>query len=483
VAGVPCPLQAMARTRPDAPAIVAPHQILSYADFDRLATASARNFLRTGLGEGGVVGLALPPGAVYPVLLYGAWRSGIVACPLNTRFPIQYILDTLRRIGCRTLMTPYGPSATTVQGRLYALAPGDIVPAKAVGASREGDAWALPLERPAAIVLTSGSSGPPKAALQAFGNHWNAALRANANMPLGEDDRWLLSLPLYHVAGLGVLFRCIAAGAASVIPGANEHTAEAIAKYGVTHVSLVATQLHRLMQSPSGLAALRRLKAILLGGSAIPEGLLRRAKEAGLPVHTSYGLTETAAQITATAPGDPVECLLTSGRPFAPDTVRINDAGVIEVGGPTLFMGYVTEGGLEKPFTEDGWFATGDRGAFTDDGCLRVLGRCDNMFVSGGENIQPEEIEDVLCRHEAVLRAVVVPAPDPEYVQCAVAFVSLRPDAALDPEALAAHLRRQLPPYKVPKRFYAWPEGVAPPDEKLKRAPFMEQAARLATAR
>jgi len=479
VAEVPCPLQAMAAARPDEPAIVAPHQIFTYREYDRLAGVGAQHLRQVGLGEGGVLGIALPPGSVYPVLLYAAMRSGLVACPLNTRFPIQYILDTLRRIGCRTLVTPYGPSATTVQGRLYSLTPRDIVERPPRRDEVAGPCTIL-LEGPATIVLTSGSSGAPKAALHAYGNHWASAQRANANMPLTPGDRWLLSLPLYHVAGLGVVFRCLAAGAAVVIPGANEGVAESVYKYQVTHLSLVATQLHRLMQQPGSLNLLRGLKAILLGGSAIPEGLLRRAQAEGLPIYTSYGLTETAAQITATAPGDGVERLLSSGRPLAEDTVRINSEGLIEVSGDSLFMGYVSEKGLEKPFTGDGWFTTGDRGAWDEEGYLKVLGRRDNMFISGGENIQPEEIEEALCKHPDVLRAVVTPAPHPEFVQCPVAFVSLRGAAPLDEAALGASLRAQLPPYKIPKRFYPWPEEMAPVDEKIKRAPFIELAARLA---
>jgi O-succinylbenzoic acid--CoA ligase len=209
----------------------------------------------------------------------------------------------------------------------------------------------------------------------------------------------------------------------------------------------------------------------------MPASFLRAAAAAGVRVHTSYGMTEMATQIATTRPGDGMELWLSSGRPLAPNTLRIAPDGEIEVGGETLFLGYWEQGGLRRPLTPDGWFRTGDLGALDAAGYLRVTGRRDNMFVSGGENVQPEEIEAALLRVPGIVRAVVVPAPHAEFGQTPVAFVAWD-HAPPGADALRAALAGELPRFKVPKQFYAWPHADCGPDDKPRRADFAARAAR-----
>lgn len=467
-----CPLQEAAELHPIAPAIIAPHRTYTYAEYHAAAAAADRNLRKSGLGEGGVLAIALPPGTPYPILLLAAFRLGITALPLNTRFPAQHIIDTLKRVGCRSIVTPYGASLTTLQGRLYALAPRDLIPEQPAHPAQH---YAMNKDLPALIVLTSGSTGAPKAALHSFGTLWHSARRANANIPVEQGDRWLLSLPLFHVAGIGVVLRCLAGSGAVVLAGSNEGLLDAIQKYEVTHVSLVATQLHRLLRQPTGPRVLRGLKAILMGGSAMPQALLREAHDEGLQLATSYGLTETASQITATRAGDSFEHLLTSGRALDPGTIRVGEGGQVEVCGGSLFLGYAGATGIFRPYLADGWFATSDTGYFDAEGYLHITGRSDNVFISGGENIQPEEIEQALLEHNGVAQAMVVPAPHPEFVQAAVAFVEMR-DAIPPPEAeLQSFLKQRLPPYKVPRRILLWPVGENT-DMKVRRQDFIKLA-------
>jgi O-succinylbenzoic acid--CoA ligase len=299
--------------------------------------------------------------------------------------------------------------------------------------------------------------------------HQNA-LQSNRNIELHPGDAWALSLPLFHVSGLGVVFRCIAGEAAIVIPGPDEDIPEACVKYRITHLSLVATQLYRLLQSGSGLNALRKTKAILLGGSAMPESLIRAAIDNRLPVHTTYGMTEMASQITTTRPNESVEALLTSGRPLDPNAVKLAPDGEILVRGECLFKGYV-EGDHTFIHLIDGtWFATGDRGAFNAKGCLTVFGRKDNQFISGGENIQPEEIEKFLTLLDGVEQAVVVPVTDEEFGQRPVAFVKPEGHYTIDGRTIAEALARHLPGYKIPRSFYPWPDHLPEGGIKVSRA-------------
>jgi O-succinylbenzoic acid--CoA ligase len=327
------------------------------------------------------------------------------------------------------------------------------------------------LNAPETILFTSGSSGQPKAALHTFGNHYYSASGSNHNLPVMETTRWLLVLPLYHVGGLAILFRCFLHGGTVVMPTSHRQIAEAITDFQVTHVSLVATQLQRLLDIPF---RADQLEAILLGGSAIPPQLLQTAHAAGWPVHVSYGSTEMASQISTTPPGAGLDTLFTAGYVLPHRAIRIARDGQIWVNGPTRFQGYVEGEHLRIPFDEQGWFATGDRGRFDADFRLHVEGRFDNMFISGGENIQPEEIETALRRLHGIVEAVVVPVPDPEFGFRPVAFIQST-DGGMKPEHWMRGLEDVLPRFKIPRVYHLWPDDIKR-DMKIDRSIFQHRA-------
>ncbi len=470
---VVCPIADAAERRPGSLALVTSHRQLTYRQYHRYCAGTIGNLERAGLGEGDLLAIALPNGVQYPIILMALLRMGAIGCLLNTKLPIQGLLRALESVNCTDLVSPYGVSHTSELGRLYSLSPAALVD------EREQPAGPVTVneDQPATIFFTSGSTGEPKPVLHTYANHYRNAQASNANILLEPGDCWLVSLPMHHVAGVSILFRCALAGAAVAFPRPQEPVHAAIARYGVTHVSLVATQFYRLLGQPEAVASLRRLKAILLGGSAVPRPLIDQARELGLPVRLSYGLTEMASQVTATAADDSCEEMFSSGRPLRPDTVRIGAEGEIEVRGPALFAGYVRDGALHRPLTPDGWFRTGDTGRVDDAGCLHVTGRRDNMFVSGGENIQPEEIEQCLCNVDGIEQALVVPVDDPEFGFVAVAFVKSSNSAAFSPRRLREALAADLPRYKLPKLFLAWPEAATQEGMKVDRRAFQKIAA------
>ena len=460
-----CPINAAAEERPGSLALLTSHRQLTYRDYDRICAATLENIQRAGLRTGDLLAIALPNGVQYPIIFMALMRLGAIACPVSVKLPIRALLRKLEAVHCKDIVSPYGISHTSDVGRLYSLSPAALVD------ERECDPGRATLDenQPASIFFTSGSTGEPKPVLHRYGNHYRNAEASNANIALKPNDRWLVALPMYRVAGVSVLFRCAIARAAAAIPRPREALGEALVRYEATHVSLVATQLYRLLEQPSSVDALRRMKAILLGGSAVPESLVERAHGLGLPIHVSYGLTEMASQAATTPTGASIECLRSSGAPLRPDTVRISATGEIEVRGPALFEGYVRDGALERPLTADGWFPTGDLGWMDAEGRLHVAGRRDNMFVSGGENIQPEEIERHLCAIPGVVRAVVTPVNDPEYGSVGVAFVQTDGGAHFSPRHLREKLCEELPRFKVPKAFLVWPDHLRHLDVKASR--------------
>jgi O-succinylbenzoic acid--CoA ligase len=309
--------------------------------------------------------------------------------------------------------------------------------------------------------------------LHTLGNHYYSALGSNANIKLDPGDRWLHSLPLHHVGGISILFRVLLSRTTLALPETTAPLGESITLLEATHISLVATQLRRMLAEddvPAG------LKAILMGASAMPPGLIHEAHSRGLPLHTSYGQTEMASQVSATVPDASLEQLKTSGCVLPHRELRVDEDGEILVRGETLFTGYVEGDKIIRPLDADGWFHTKDLGRQTSDGSLIVHGRKDNLFISGGENIQPEEIEEAFLDLPGVSEAVVVDIPDPEFGYRAVAFVRCAgTDTSMN---LQEELYRVLPRFKVPKTIHAWPAD-APEGMKVDRSFMRDRALRL----
>lgn len=460
------PVHVAAKRGPDELAVVSGDVPWTYREFDARVDRCAQWLRQLECEQGDRIALAMANSPECLVALFAIFRCGMTACPMSTRIPDAALEESLKKVGARHVLVDV---PRKLNGVLEAPV-SDWVDREV--SSEKLDSAAFAPADPALILFTSGSSGTPKAAAHGFSALVANAQASNENISVMPGDRWLLSLPLLHVGGLGIAFRCLLANGTVAIPLPDESFADSLARYKVTHLSLVATQLYRLLRDGADLSG---LKAILLGGSAIPESLIRDATERGLPIYTSYGLTEMASQVTTTRPGDGIDALLTSGKPLRDDTLSISSEGEILVRGDSMFRGYLEEDVLVRPLTSDGWFATGDLGALDAHGTLRVTGRRDNLFISGGENIQPEEIEAALCAIDGIEAVTVVPRPDPEFGQRPVAFVRMAaglPDA----EAIKKELEKTLPRFKLPVEIYPWPEDLVETGIKASRAAFRDRA-------
>lgn len=463
-----------AKKYPAETALLSGKKRLTFQELSEWAEGIAIRLKWARVSKGERVGLILSDDWQELIFMLALMRIGAVACPISHRFPLPTLKELLHHISCKFYIAPEGTPP--------------IDPDIFDSDKRYLDAYAffarnfkaseptLSLDQPATILFTSGSSGTPKAVLHSYGNHYWSAQGSNENIPLERGDRWLLSLPLYHVSGMGIIFRCLLSGATLVIPQREESLEEAILKYQITHLSLVTTQLYRLLQKEDLLQRLKTIKAILLGGSAFPSSLLDQAYQKGLPIHTSYGLTEMASQV-ATTPSDlPENKRGTSGKVLPCREICIAEDGEILVRGKTLFQGYVDGEKIDRPLTKEGWFPTGDLGEIDAEGYLSVQGRKDNLFISGGENIHPEEIELALSNLAGIEQSRVVPIADKEFGYRPVAF--LKTTQPFDPKKIRSELEKTLPRFKIPITFYAWPNtenaGI-----KTGRSYFIELARQL----
>ncbi|MCS6191825.1 o-succinylbenzoate--CoA ligase [Shewanella baltica] len=308
--------------------------------------------------------------------------------------------------------------------------------------------------RPANVILTSGSSGFPKAAVHCLANHIANAEGARSLIALEQGDAWLLSLPLFHIGGLAILNRCALVGATVVMPDQALSLSQQINQDKLTHLSLVPAQLSKLLADTS--SKLITIKALLLGGGAVSLDLLAELKLRNIASYTSYGMTEMSSQITtgrALSDGS-------SGKLLPKRELKIEDR-VIWVRGECLFMGYLTDKGIEKPLDADGWFYTKDRGEWDENGNLHILGRVDNMFICGGENIQPEEIEAALKQHPQIDDAIVFAIPDAQFGNLPAAILrgSLTHLTESIANELELFLADKIARFKRPRQYYVWPEN------------------------
>jgi O-succinylbenzoic acid--CoA ligase len=459
----------------DQSALISHAREMNYREYYRKISDTAERIKMAGFYKGEIAPIFASPSPEYQILLQALWYSRIIALPLNTRWPPALLQKQLHRLGCKRIIVGEGFENLSLIEKAEQLKLESLVPLSSTDLSEfDGRKKTFDTEQPATIIFTSGSSGDPKAALHTLGNHYYNALGSNQNIPFGPGDRWLLSLPLYHVGGLAILFRAMLGGGAVVIPEKTSDLENAIRKYKPSHISLVPTQLYRLLQKNEIVEELRKMKAILLGGGAISDYLIRQAVENGLPIHTSYGSTEMASQIATTRMGDSPEKLWTSGKILPFRELQISFDGEILVKGRPLFQGYRDGERISRATDAEGWFHTGDLGFLDEDGYLTVTGRKDNLFISGGENIQPEEIERTILKIAGVIDAIVVPVKNEEFGERPVAFIKMEQGNAADFSRIKNYLEKELPRYKIPDYFFPWPEDFGGGEMKLKRKKFAE---------
>ncbi|MCM2272978.1 MAG: AMP-binding protein, partial [candidate division Zixibacteria bacterium] len=292
----------------------------------------------------------------------------------------------------------------------------------------------------------------------------------------GPTDRWLLSLPLYHVGGIGILVRGMLSGGTVVLNEIGMALSDMIHTDGITHLSVVSTQLREIVTTArQRKLAFPTLKAVLLGGGPTSPAIISEAIDLGLPLHTSYGLSEAASQVTTTAPGESALALQTSGKLLPGRELRISDDGEILIKGETLFQGYLESDSLRLPVDSLGWFHTGDLGYLDGKGDLHVTGRKDNMFISGGENIYPEEIEALLKECDGVIDAIVVPVDSEKWGKRPVAFVRFQNCTEHSQKELRDQFAAKAPKFKIPDHMFPWPVE-APTGLKIGR-PYLRDLA------
>ena len=371
----------------------------------------------------------MPPGPDWPALVQHIWADGAAIFPIDHRLPEPDVQALLLAAKPTLVIGPEGEHR-----------PPD-------GRSADPDV--------AVIVATSGTAGRPKL-VQFDRNAIDAAVASSAlALDAGPADRWLCCLPVAHIGGLLVLMRAVLLGAPvsvhvqfDVEPFAMEPR--------MAFTSIVPTMLGRLVDAGVDLSHFR---AVLVGGGPVPEELVAKAREGGANVVSTYGLTESCGGVVH------------DGRPLPGTRVRLGPDDEIQLNGPTLMLGYRDDPeATTRAFTEDRWLRTDDAGVFDGEGRLAAVGRLDDVVLSGGEKIWPDEVEAALRHHLKVADVAVRGRPDSEWGTRVVAFVvPSDPDDPPSLESLRDVAAQRLPRYKAPQELVLVDELPRTPLGKVRR--------------
>lgn len=412
-------LHRASRSTPTVTAVETPEEELSYTELLTAACAGAAELKERGARRGERVAIALPPGADFAVALHACFLLGAVAVPVDLRLTASE-RDHVAGGALVLVAEPLARGASRRSGRVE----GNDSEVLTVARTHDLDATC-------AVIYTSGTTSAPRPVELTYGNFLWSALGSGVALGVDPAERWLCpALPVSHVGGLSILVRSAIYGTTAVIHERfdTQRALTALMEHDITLVSLVSTTLSRLLDA--GLCNPPRLRYALTGGGPVPDGLLERAREAGVPVALTYGLTEACSQVT------------TNGPPLFCTRVSI-ERGEIVVAGPTVARGALAA---------DGRLHTGDLGYLDDHGHLHVSGRVSDTIVSGGENVSPSEVEGVLESHPSISEAAVVGRPDDRWGEMVVAIVLPTEGVTVEEDDLRAYCAARLAPFKVPKR-------------------------------
>jgi len=459
---------------------------MTYRELGDRAARWAAVFTARGIGKGDRVAFLGENQPAFVEVLFGAARVGVVFVPVNTRLAAPEVAHILADSGARLFVHDERSAAvaTEAAGELPRLVVGTEADAALSAVDPVPETPGVGLDDPAAILYTSGTTGRPKGAVLTHGNlTWNS-LNTLVDADIVSTDTALVISPLFHAASLGMgLLPVLLKGGTVVLERAFDagRALRLIEQHGITMLSGVPTTYQFLAEHPDWASTdLSTLAKLTCGGSPVPTRVLEAFEARGLSFSQGYGLTETSPGATYLPATRTRAKMGSAGQPHFFTEVRVVDEagesltpgeiGEIQVRGPNVTPGYHgNAAATAEAFTADGWFRTGDLGSFDDEGYLFVADRLKDMIISGGENIYPAEVEDLILGIEEVTGAAVIGIPDERWGETPWAVVTLRPGTELTTERLAEYLNGRIARYKIPKNVVVVDELPRTASGKVKK--------------
>jgi fatty-acyl-CoA synthase len=487
-----------ARISPSRTALIGAQRTLTYAELAERTARLAGVLRRLGVGHGDRVAYLGVNAVETFETFFASWLLGAIAVPLNYRLSGPEIQYMLADSGVAVLVHSGDTDALVAAAEPL---PESVHHLLAIG----GD-YAAEIERgpalveeppvgladPALILYTSGTTGRPKGAVLTHGNlTWNT-INYLAHVDVLSTDRALCIAPLFHCVGIGqvTLPTLFKGGSVEVLAKVDPGTVlERVSAAGITSFSAVPTMLQMMVEHPAWASAdLGSLSLVQYGGSPVQERVARAWLDRGVRLLQGYGMTEAAPGVyMSTHDGTPAHPTSVGVPHFFTDVAQLRDERPAPVGGapaellvrgPHVFPGYWNRPeDTEASFVDGRWFRTGDVLRVDDDGWAHVVDRVKDLYISGGENVYPAEVEAVAVQLDAVANCAVVGVADERWGEVGVGYVQLREGAALSEAELRAHLEAHLARYKVPKYLEFVPELPRNATGKIRRVDLRHRAA------
>lgn len=461
----------------------------TYGQLDTLARAAARGLRKRGLAAGDRIAVLSANSGEFLVLLLGALRAGITVVPVNYKFP-QALSDFVIADSGAKLVFCDGPRRDNTPAGLPVIEFGRDDEQGFNAMLDHGDFMTVtPAPQDVAMFLyTSGSTGKPKGVKLSHHSHlWVVKTRLN-----GQDlasQRYLVAAPMYHMNALALCQLALAGGSTIVLLPQFDARAyiHATSRYRVTWLTSVPPMMAMMLREQEALvnADLSSVQVVRMGSAPASAALLQaiRAVMPQARIINSYGTTEGGPVTFGPHPEGKTQPVLSIGYKHPQVDVRLideqgmeADQGVLQLRSPGIMLGYHNRPDIVNAITDDGYYVTGDVLRRDEDGFFYFVGRNDDMFVCGGENIFPGEVEKVLETHPGIEQACVIAVPDDIKGHKPVAFVVLAPGAALDEGAIKAHALANAPAYQHPRRVWTLPALPLASTGKVDRKLLKERA-------
>ncbi len=485
-----------ARLEPEKVGLIFEGREISYRDWNERSNRAAHGFAGLGLEPGARVGLLLANSPEFLECFFGLAKIGAIVVPLNWRLAPPELSYITEKAGISVLV--YGSDVADLvagMGDLRAQscimvggepppahhAYEDLLSTQPTGEPRIG----ADDEEPLVIMFTSGTTGRPKGAVLTHDNLFFDSCTVSVSLDWRTGDRVLVPLPLFHIGALIYVVIGVHVGATTVLMETFDPTAflEAVAAHEVNSILAVPSMLTFAMQVPAyEQADLSTVRLVLAGAAPVPVALIRAWAARGIAIQQVYGLTEAAGGAAVLGAEHALEKAGSCGLPMFHTDIRVVDedghdvspgeVGELIIRGPHVMREYWNDPEATADTIRDGWLFTGDLARVDEEGYLYIVDRKKDMIISGGENIYPAEVEDVLSGMEAISEVAVVGVPDPDWGEAVCAVTRLKSDQTLTLDQVREYCRGRLGKYKIPKKLINRQEPLPrnPAGKLLKRA-------------
>jgi long-chain acyl-CoA synthetase len=458
---------------PDRKALVFGDRSYTYAEMQRIITGIAGYLKRLGIGKGDRVSIYLPNRPEWIMFYYGIARIGAVSVCVPAAYKREEMHEVVRDSRSSFIVTSESLGSQLPESGIVPLVrdtilieQDEVVQALLAGESRQDTPSTYPEtsgDDTAAILYTGGTTGIPKGAMLTHRNLLYSAQNVAYHERMVPSDTGICFLPLNHVFAQCHIMHTFFSGCGTLVlfPGFDmDSILAAVNEHAVTRFYGVPTIFIRFLNNPESKKHLESLRYIFSGGTSMPAEIVRQwVNTFGIPIHEAYGMTETASIVTFNhlfrhkigsigMPAGVIELKVVDGND---NEVKQEEQGEIIIRGPNIMKGYFEQPEETALVMRNGWLHSGDVGVFDDEGYLFIVDRIKDVVITGGENVFPKEVEDMLHRHKAVNECGVVGLPHDEFGEAVTAFVTVKPGMNVDERTLIAFCKERMASYKAPK--------------------------------